>query len=153
MISKRSCNNLDGQGYVFLSTEEKDKLNVALRITPFVCIILVIVGLYYQSIVIFLTLSAFAFLGVITTKRQPIDVFYNFFAGLFCWQKLPPSPTQKRVACAVGLFFLGGATIAIYLGSMLWMYIFAISYVVAAGLMALTHFCIASWIYNHIWKK
>ncbi len=153
MISKKSCNNLDVQGYAFLSAEEKSDLNIALRITPLVCIVLVVVGLYYQSVVIFLALSTFALLGVITTKRQPIDVLYNLFARFTGRQKLPPSPTQKRVACAVGLFFLGGTTVSIYLGSLLWMYIFAISYIVAAGLMALTHFCIASWLYNHIWKK
>ncbi len=153
MISKRSCNNLDGQGYTFLSTEKKNVLNIALRVTPLVCVVLVIAGLYYQSIVIFLTLSTFALLGVITTKRQPIDALYNFFAGMTGRQKLPPSPTQKRVACAVGLFFLGGATVSIYLGSSLWVYIFAISYVAAAGTMALTHFCFASWIYNYIRSK
>ena len=141
------------QGYTFLSEKEKNELNVALRVTPLVCIILVILGLYYQNIIVFLVLSTFALLGAVTYKGQPIDVLYNLFAELTGWQKLPPSPTQKRIACAVGMFFLVGATVSIYLGSLLWMYIFAISYIVAAGLMVLTHFCIASWIYDHVFKK
>lgn len=141
------------QGYTFLSEKEKNKLNIALRVTPFVCIILVILGLYYQNIVVFLVLSVFALLGAVTSKGQPIDVLYNLFAGITGRQKLPPSPTQKRIACAVGMFFLIGATVSVYLGSLLWMYIFAVSYIIAAGIMLFTHFCIASWVYNHILKK
>ncbi len=150
MINKMSCKNLDEQGYSFLSTKEKNELNIALRVTPVVCIILVFFGFLYQSVIIFSILSIFAFLGVVTRRWQPVDALYNFLAYLTKWQKLPPSTLQKRVACAVGMFFLLGATVSIYFGSVLWMYVFGVSYIVAAGLMALTHFCIASWLYNRI---
>jgi len=151
MISKKSCENLNAQGYSFLSIEEKNRLNISLRVTPVTCILLVIIGLYYQSIIIFIILSVFALLGTFTTKGQPIDVLYNLTTRFLEWPKIPPSPLQKRFACGVGAFFLIGATVAIYLGSILWMYVFGISYIIAAGLMAFTHFCIASWLYNNIW--
>jgi len=128
-------------------------LYVLLRVTPVACITLVVAGLYYQSFVIFLILSIFALLGALTTKGQPVDVLYNLLARFLGWFKIPPSPPQKRFACGVGAFFLIGATVSIYLGNALWMYIFGVSYIVAAGLMALTHFCIGSWIYNHILSK
>jgi len=47
MIKKNACKNLDEQGFTFLSTEEKNKLNIALRVTPTVCIVLVLAGFYY----------------------------------------------------------------------------------------------------------
>jgi len=150
MISKKACNNLDGQGFSFLSAEEKNKLNIALRVTPTICIIFVIIGLYHQSTAIFFFLSIFGLLGALTPNRQPIDATYNLIAGLTKWPKLPQSPVQKRFACGVGAFFLIGATVSVYLGSVLWMYIFGISYIAAAGLMVLTHFCVASWFYNRV---
>ncbi len=153
MISKKSCGNLNAQGYSFLSTDEKNKLNIALRVTPVACITLVVIGLYYQSIVIFFILSIFALLGTLTTKGQPIDVLYNSVARFLEWSKIPSSPPQKRFACGVGAFFLTGATVSIYLVNVLWMYVFGVSYIVAAGLMAFTHFCIGSWIYNYILSK
>lgn len=148
MISKQSCAHLDEQGYSFLSVEEKNKLNIALRVTPIVCITLVAVGLYYQSILIFFVLSIFGVLGSTTSQGQPIDVLYNLVARLAGWPQLPPSPLQKRFACGVGAFFLIGATVSLSLMNMFWAYMFGAAYVIAAGLMALTHFCIASWLYN-----
>jgi len=136
-----------------LSVKEKNKLNIALRVTPTVCIILAIIGLYLQNIEIFFILSIFALLGTFTTKGQPVDVLYNLVARFLGWLKIPPSPPQKRFACGIGAFFLIGATASIYIGSALWMYIFGISYIIAAGLMLLTHFCIGSWIYNHVLSK
>lgn len=150
MIKKKACENLDEQGFTFLSTKEKNKLNVALRITPSVCTFLVITGLYFQNIEIFSILSVFGILGTITSKGQPIDVLYNFMAKLIGWPKIPPSPIQKRIACGVGAFFLLGATISMYFGFSVAVYIFSILYIVAAMIMAVSHFCIASWFYNRI---
>jgi len=148
MIKKNACVNLDEQGFTFLSIEDKNKLNIALRITPTVCIVLTAIGLYYQSVAIFFMLSIFGILGAATSKGQPIDVLYNLLARVVKWPQIPPSPIQKRFACGFGAVFLIGATISIYLGSILFAYIFGIIYILAAGVMALSHFCVASWLYN-----
>lgn len=153
MIKKKACQNLDEQGFMFLSTKEKNELNIALRVTPAVCVTLVVLGFYFQSIEIFFILSIFGVLGALTSKGQPVDVLYNIFAKITGRRKLPPSPTQKRIACGVGAFFLIGATVSIYFENVLWMYLFGVSYILAAGLMALTHFCVASWIYNRVLSK
>jgi hypothetical protein len=153
MIKKKACENLDEQGFVFLSTEEKNKLNIALRVTPSVCIALATIGLYLQSIEIFFVLSIFGILGTLMPKGQPIDVLYNLFARIFGWFKIPASPIQKRFACGVGAFFLIGTTASIYFGNILWMYIFGVSYIFAAGAMALSHFCVASWFYNRVLNR
>ena len=153
MLSNRACNNLDEQGYVALSQEEKSKLNIALRITPILCITVVIFGIYLQDWRIFAALTIFGILGAATTQWQPFDVLYNFvLRHVFKSPKLPLSPVQKRFACGVGAVFLVGATIAFYVGALTWGYVFGALYIGAAGLMALTHFCIASWIYNRVIK-
>lgn len=154
MLSNRACNNLDEQGYVSLSQEEKSKLNLALRITPTLCIVVVIFGIYLQDWRIFAALTIFGILGAATTKWQPFDVLYNFALHYVLKSpQLPPSPIQKRFACGVGAVFLVGATIMFYISAFTWGYVFGALYIVAAGLMALTHFCIASWFYNRVLKR
>lgn len=154
MLSNYICNNLDEQGYTFLSQEEKNKLSVALRITPILCIVVVILGIYFRDWRIFAALTVFGILGATTTKWQPFDVLYNFVLRYVLKSpKLPPSPIQKRFACGVGAFFLVGATIMFYISAFTWGYVFGALYIGAAGLMALTHFCIASWFYNRVLKS
>jgi len=151
MLSNRACNNLDEQGYTALSREEKSKLDVALRITPILCITVILFGIYLRDWRIFAVLTVFGILGAATTRWQPLDVLYNFFLRyILNSPQLPPSPLQKRFACGVGAAFLVGAAITFYLGALTWGYVFGALYIGAAGLMALTHFCIASWFYNRI---
>lgn len=153
-LSSRMCQNLDDQGYTFLSSEEKTKLNIALRITPTLCIVVVIFGLFLQDWRIFAALTVFGILGAATSQGQPFDVFYNFvIRHIFNTPKLPPSPPQKRFACALGAIFLIGATTSAYFSAFGVLFVFAIGYIFAAGLMALTHWCIGSWIFNHIFKR
>jgi hypothetical protein len=154
MLTNRACNNLDEQGYTFLSPEEKSKLNIAFRITPTLCIIVVIFGIYTHDWRIFAGLAVFGLLGAMTTRWQPFDVFYNVvLRHVLKTPSLPPSPIQKRFACGVGAFFLIGAAATFYLGILTWGYIFGALYIIAAGLMALTHFCVASWFYNRVTSK
>lgn len=153
-LSTRTCQNLDEQGYTFLSQEEKSKLNIALRITPVLCIVAVIFGIYLQDWRIFATLTVFGILGAATTRWQPFDVLYNFaLRHVLKSPQLPPSPIQKRFACGVGAAFLIVATVLFYLGAFTWGYVFGALYIGAAGLMALMHFCIASWFYNRVLKR
>ncbi len=118
MLSNRACNNLDEQGYTALSQEEKSKLNIALRVTPILCIATVIFGIYLQDWRIFAMLTVFGILGAATTQWQPFDVLYNFaLRYVLNSPKLPPSPKQKRFACGVGAVFLVGATTMFFLGA------------------------------------
>ena len=150
-LNIRMCENLDAQGYTFLSQQDKNNLDLAFRITPTLCIAAVIFGIYLQDWRIFAALTVFGILGAATTRWQPFDVLYNFFLRyILNSPELPPSPLQKRFACGVGAAFLVGAAITFYLGALTWGYVFGALYIGAAGLMALTHFCIASWFYNRI---
>ncbi|OHA81877.1 MAG: hypothetical protein A2675_01900 [Candidatus Yonathbacteria bacterium RIFCSPHIGHO2_01_FULL_51_10] len=154
MLNNTACNNLDEQGYTFLSVEEKSKLNIAFRITPTLCILVVIAGMISQSWQVFAVLMTFGILGSATNRFQPFDVLYNVaLRHVLKSPKLPPSPIQKRFACGVGALFLFGATTFFYLGSTTWGYVFGAMYIVAAGLMATTHWCVASWLYNKMFKR
>lgn len=142
------------QGYTFLSAEDKARLNWPLRFTPTVCSILVVISLYLKSWEIFAALSVFGILGTVFAKGQPVDVLYNLvFSRLFRTPKLPPAPPQKRFACALGAVFLVGAMTSFYLDSVVWGYVFGVGYILAAGLMAATHWCVGSWIYNALFGK
>jgi len=153
MIKKKACQYLDEQGYASLSVKEKNRLNIALRVTPTVCIIFVIIGLYYQSVWVFLMLAVFGILGAVTSKGQPIDVLYNLIARMVKWPKLPPSPIPRRFACGVGMVFLAGAGFSLYLDDIVLGYVFGMSYIIAAGIMAISHLCVASWVYNRVLGK
>ncbi|OHA84888.1 MAG: hypothetical protein A2591_01010 [Candidatus Yonathbacteria bacterium RIFOXYD1_FULL_52_36] len=150
-ISPRTCAHLDAQGYTAFSTEEKIRLNLPLRFTPTVCSVGVVVGMVLGSWEVFAVLSIFGILGTIFPKGQPVDVLYNtLFYKLFRTPKLPPAPPQKRFACALGAAFLIGATYSFFVGATTWGYGFGVGYIVAAGLMATTHWCVGSWLYNKI---
>lgn len=142
------------QGYMFLSTEDKARLNWPLRFTPTVCSTLVVIGLYLKSWEVFVVLSVFGILGTVFAKGQPVDVLYNLvFSKLFRTPKLPPAPPQKRFACALGAVFLIGTMVSLYLGATAWGFVFGIGYILAAGFMAATHWCVGSWIYNALFAK
>ena len=150
ILSQNTCNYLDMQGFENLSTEEKSKLNIALRITPTLCSIVVVFGLYYANWQTFAALSTFGFLGTATRMWQPFDVLYNFvISSILKWPKLPPSPAPKRFACFIGFLFLIGGTISFYNEAIIWGYIFGTGYFLAAMTMATTHFCVGSWF----WRK
>lgn len=150
-ISPTTCSRLDVQGYTALSQEEKARLNWPLRFTPTVCSLGVLAGMILESWGIFAVLSIFGILGTVFPKGQPVDVLYNtLFYKLFRTPKLPPAPPQKRFACALGALFLVGAAYSFFVGAVAWGYGFGIGYIVAAGLMAATHWCIGSWIHNKI---
>ncbi|HEC30405.1 MAG TPA: DUF4395 domain-containing protein [Candidatus Yonathbacteria bacterium] len=154
VLSSGMCHNLDEQGFTVLSIEEKTQLNIALRVTPALCIVTVLLGMYYASWQVLAVLSVFGLLGTVTKRWQPFDVLYNTaLRYIFRWPKLPPSPAPKRFACFIGLIFLLGATMSFYFGWIIFGYIFSIFYIFAAGLMAMTHFCVGSWVYHHILRK
>jgi len=151
ILNEQKCRNLDDQGYTFLSQEEKSKLNFALRFTPTLCIIIVIFGMYLQDWRIFGVLTIFGILGSAFSQGQPFDVLYNtVLRNIFKTPKLPPSPPQKRFACALGAIFLFGATVSFYYHATIFGVLFGVGYIIAAGIMAGTHWCAGSWIYNHL---
>lgn len=150
LLTEKTCSYLDMQGFTDLSREEKSQVNIALRFTPTLCSITVVFGLYYQSWEVFAVLSVFGLLGTFTKRWHPFDVLYNvILSNPLKWQKLPPAPAPKRFACFIGFIFLLGGTVSFYFGAIYWGYFFGIGYIIAAMLMAITHFCIGSWL----WRK
>ena len=154
LLGPKACNFLDEQGFTFLSLEEKSRLNISLRITPTLCSIVVAFGMCYQSFVVFAVLSVFGILGTVTKSWQPFDVLHNMLiAPTLKWPKLPPSPAPKRFACFLGFIFLIGGTASFFFGQIFLGDIFGFGYIIAAMLMAITHFCVGSWIFNRVKEK
>jgi len=153
LLSSGACHYLDEQGFTTLTVEEKSRLNIALRFTPTLCSIIVVIGMVYQSWGVFAVLSVFGVLGTVTKTWHPFDMLYNAIAKIFSLAKLLPNPPPKRFACFLGLLFLVGGTISFYVGATYWGYFFGAGYIIAAMLMATTHFCVGSWAYHHILGK
>jgi len=153
LLSSGACHYLDEQGFTALRVEEKSKLNIALRFTPTLCSIVVVIGMFYQSWEVFAVLSVFGILGTVTKTWHPFDILYNAIARVFSLTKLLPNPPPKRFACFLGFIFLVGGTISFYIGATDSGYFFGTVYIIAAMLMATTHLCVGSWIYHHILRK
>lgn len=91
----RACLNM--QGFAALSDEAKAQYTWALRFTPGLCTVLVILGLALQSWPLLFALLAIALVGAIFPAGHPFDLVYNYgIRHLFRAEALPP--TRRRGA-------------------------------------------------------
>ncbi|MFQ5798217.1 MAG: DUF4395 domain-containing protein [Bacteroidota bacterium] len=148
----RSC--IHAQGFSAFSDEEIVRLNLALRFTPAVCSVLMIVGLAWQLPVLLFVLAAIGWIGAAFARGNPLDWLYNVLVQpLIGGAVLPPNPPGRRFSCAIGGTLAAGAALAFLGGLNALAYILG-GFVVAASLtVATTHWCLGSWIYGLMFGK
>lgn len=142
------------QGFGALSNAELRLVSGALRFTPAVCAILVILGLALRSPTLLLVLAAMGWLGAAFARGNPVDWSYSLVVRpLFGGAKLPPNPSQRRFACGIGGTLAAGAGAAFLVGLNGLAYVLGGFVVAASLLVALTHWCLASWMYGLMFGK
>lgn len=148
----RSC--LTMQGYGTLRDEEMSRLNAALRFTPAVCAILIIVGLILQSPTLLYLTAGMGLVGIPFSRGNPVDIFYNaVLRHLWKGEALPANPPQRRFACGLGGAMVAGSATA-FVAAMPWLAYTLGGFVAVLSMMvAATHWCFASWLYNRILGK
>lgn len=120
---------------------------------PYVfCASILVVGVVLASPPILWTLSAVA-LATVFTPSHPFNYIYNHgVRHLTGTRPLPPNTPQGRFACGVGSVWLMSTGVAFFVGATTVGYILGGAMSALAILVATTHICVPSIIYNTIKK-
>src|SRR2546421_11478658 len=123
-----------------------------LRFTPIVSTFWIIVGVVSRSP---LLLWGFAIVTVIGAAGwHPFDALFN--ALVRRWvnaPSLPPNPVPRRFAMAVAAVWSAGAGWLMSAG-LIWIGVILGSGLALAGvIVATTHFCLGSWVYQRVWGR
>ncbi|MDA0335551.1 MAG: DUF4395 family protein [bacterium] len=139
---------LKQQGYDHDAAELR-QLSWSLRFAPFVSILGALYGLYTQRPEIHFTMAALGILPFWAPAWHPVDRLYNhLLRPLWGGARLPPNPLPRRIACAAGGFMNLGIGLAFANGVPLLAYTFGAMLVPLQLIVILTHFCVASWLYE-----
>jgi len=123
-----------------------------LRFTPILNTVCIIVGTAFRSP---LLLWGFAIITVIGAAGwHPFDALFNGFVRRWLdVPSLPPNPVPRRFAMAVAAVWIAGAAWLMSAG-FIWAGVAAGSALALAGaIVATTHFCLGSWIYQMFWGR
>ena len=150
-VSAFTDNNLNGQGFECLSQEAKSRYALPLRFTPAVGTILVVIGLVRQSPIWLGSLALVALSGALFPRHMFIDLIYNLgVRHLFRAPPLPPTPKPRRFSYLISTSSLAGAALSFYYGLPVLGFILGGVVVIGATILAITLWCLGSWIYRII---
>lgn len=104
------------QGWRGADLERAVAAGGAQRLGPAVCGSLALVAAVTGSTLVLLVTLATAAVGVVAANH-PVETLYNRIAARRARPQLPANRAAKRLGCALGTTFLGGAWIAAAVGS------------------------------------
>ena len=121
---------------------------------PYVwCSSLLIVGVVLASPWFIWTLAAIAF-GTLFLPSHPFNYLYNYgVRHLTGTRPLPRSTAQGKFACGVGAVWMVGTGAAFFAGATTLGYVSGGVLASVATLVAATHVCIPSMIYNALFQR
>ena len=153
IISTKTRNRIEAQGFVGIEDANLAQVNYWLRFSPAICMTWTAVGVVLASPLILWALVPFALLGGIL-RGHPFDVLYNYgLRHIFKTPKLPPYGLPRRFAClsAAGLLMI--AALGFQFGAAIVGYAVGGFMVIAAFTNVSTGFCIPSFIFGLIFGK
>ncbi|PHN01589.1 DUF4395 family protein [Flavilitoribacter nigricans] len=152
ILSKTRINRLRAQGYTTESDRELSELAVGIRFAYQLCTLIIITGIYTQSLYLFSGLLGIAMLGAIL-PNHPFDYIYNYTLSRWLNKPaLPPRATQLRFACSFASIWLGYVVYFLATGSVTTAMILAGILAVVATLPSTIDWCMPSVIFNAIYK-
>jgi hypothetical protein len=147
MTSQNTINFMKQQGF----TEEESLTRahfVALNFQPRIIGPLVLLGIIFQSPVVFLALSAALWWSAALPSLNPFETLYNRAIAITNGQPLlTPAPAPRRFAQAMAGALLLVIGISLLLGSTFSAYVFEAVMVLSMAVLLFGKFCLASYIY------
>jgi hypothetical protein len=138
------------QGWRGHEAECADAAVGAQRIGPAVCAAGALAGAALQSPILLLAFAITAVMGALA-PNHPVEWLYNLSAGPRGRPTLPANRAAKRLGCAIGVIFLGGAAAAYALGATTLGLVLALTLAGTASFVAITGICLPSMIFTVLW--
>lgn len=144
-------NNLNKQGFGKLDEEAKTRYMLALRFTPGVATVLIVIGLALRSPIWLGSMALIALSGALLPNGMLIDLVYNLgVRHLFGAPPLPPTPKPRQFSYLLSTVWLVGSALSFYYGLPVLGFILGGAVVIAGTILTTTLWCLGSWWYRLI---
>lgn len=144
---------LEAQGFVGLDDATLAEIGPWMRWAPALCAAGMAAGTALASPPLLWGLAGVASLGA-AFDRHPFDLVYNQgVRHLTGTRPLPRHAAQRRFACGVATVWLAGTGVAFHEGATVLGYALGASITAVATLVATTHFCIPSLVFNTLFRR
>ncbi len=152
-IGATSIKRLVEQGFYGFSDVELGNHRFGIRFAYFICMSVVMTGLFLKNQQILLLANIIALLGILP-PYHPIDYLYNYaFRHLIGRPKLPHRSNQGRFACSMATVMLATMNYYAYQGNFTVVYIVGSGLLTSAFLVTFLDLCIPSKIYNALFIR
>ena len=146
--------NLNKQGFGKLNDEAKTRYSWALRFTPGVATVLIVIGLALQSPIWLGSMALVALSGALLPRGMFIDLIYNLgVRHLFHAPPLPPTPKPRQFSYLLSTVLLAGSALSFYYGLSVLGFILGGMVVIGATILTTTLWCLGSWWYRLIFRR
>jgi len=153
-LSAFTKTNLNKQGFGKLNDEAKIRYSLALRFTPGVATVLIVIGLALQSPIWLGSMALVALSGALLPSGMFIDLIYNLgVRHLFGAPPLPPTPKPRQFSYLLSAALLAGSAISFYYGFSVLGFILGGMVVIGATILTTTLWCLGSWWYRLIFRR
>lgn len=144
---------LEAQGFLDLDDETLAEIGPWMRWAPAICAAGMTAGTLLRSPPLLWGLAGVASLGAVF-PRHPFDLLYNHGVRYLTGTRpLPRHGPQRRFACGLASAWLAGTGLAFHEGATALGYALGGSLTAVATLVATTHFCIPSLVYNTLFRR
>jgi hypothetical protein len=127
-----------------------DHAEGAQRLGPAACAAGALTGAVLESPIVLGAFAATALVGALA-PNHPFESLYNRWASLRGRAALPANRAAKRLGCAIGVGFLGGAAVAYAVGATTLGLVLALVLAGTAAFVAITGICLPSMIFTVVW--
>lgn len=152
-IAARVQRRLEMQGFTCRPDPAFEAIVPWLRLAPALTTTVVVVGTVLASPIVLVAL-AFVTAGCAASRRHPFDHLYNH--GIRAVTGTPPLPRNeppRRFACAMATAWSLLTAAAFWSGHPVLGYVLGGSLVALGGLVATTHFCFGSLVYQSLVRR
>jgi hypothetical protein len=153
-LSAFTKTSLNKQGFGKLNDDAKTRYSLALRFTPGVATVLIVIGLALQSPIWLGSMALVALSGALLPSGMLIDLIYNLSVRhLFGAQPLPPTPRPRQFSYFLSTVFLTGSAISFHYGLSVLGFILGGMVVIGSTILTTTLWCLGSWWYRLIFGR
>lgn len=138
------------QGWRGDDARQADAAAVAQRLAPAACAIGAFAGVALRSPLVLGVFAASALVGAVAANH-PFESLYNALAARRGRPTLPANRAAKRLGCAIGLVFLGGAAVAYAVGAEPVGLVLGVILGLTATFVAVTGWCVPSMLFTVLW--